>query len=115
EILEEEYPGAVVLPLHGDLPFEAQQRAIMPDPQGRRKIVLATSIAETSLTIEGISVVIDSGLSRVPRFNARTGLTRLTTVPVTRDAADQRAGRAGRLGPGVCYRLWSERSHKNLV
>lgn len=115
EILEEEYPGVVVLPLHGDLPFDAQQRAIMPDPQGRRKIVLATSIAETSLTIEGISVVIDSGLSRVPRFNARTGLTRLTTVPVTRDAADQRAGRAGRLGPGVCYRLWSERSHKNLV
>src|SRR5690606_4344810 len=71
--------------------------------------------AETSLTIEGISVVIDSGLSRIPRFNARTGLTRLTTVAVTRDAADQRAGRAGRLGPGVCYRLWSERSHNNLV
>src|SRR5690606_40256419 len=58
---------------------------------------------------------LDSGLSRVPRFNARTGLTRLTTVAVTQDAADQRAGRAGRLGPGVCYRLWSERSHKNLV
>lgn len=115
EILEEEYPDVVVLPLYGDLSFDAQQRAIMPDPTGRRKVVLATSIAETSLTIEGISVVIDSGLSRVPRFNARTGLTRLTTVPVTRDAADQRAGRAGRLGPGVCYRLWSERSHKNLV
>ncbi|MFO7256872.1 MAG: ATP-dependent helicase HrpB [Bacteroidota bacterium] len=115
EILEEQHPGFVVLPLYGDLPFDAQQRAIVPDPQRRRKIVLATSIAETSLTIEGVSVVIDSGLSRVPRFNARTGLTRLTTVAVTRDAADQRAGRAGRLGPGVCYRLWSERSHKNLV
>jgi ATP-dependent helicase HrpB len=115
EILEAEYPDLSILPLYGDLSFEAQQRAIVPDPLGRRKIVLATSIAETSLTIEGISVVIDSGLSRVPRFNARTGLTRLTTVAVTRDAADQRAGRAGRLGPGVCYRLWSERSHKNLV
>lgn len=115
EILEGEYPELVVLPLYGDLSFEAQQRAIEPDPRGRRKVVLATSIAETSLTIEGISVVIDSGLSRVPRFNARTGLTRLTTVAVTQDAADQRAGRAGRLGPGVCYRLWSERSHKNLV
>src|SRR5690606_28585773 len=115
EILEEQHPGFVVLPLYGDLPFDAQQRAIVPDPQRRRKIVLATSIAETSLTSEGVSVVIDSGLSRVPRFNASTGLTRLTTVAVTRDAADQRAGRAGRLGPGVCYRLWSERSHKNLV
>lgn len=115
EILEDEYPGIAVLPLYGDLSFDTQQRALMPDPQGRRKVVLATSIAETSLTIEGISVVIDSGLSRVPRFNARTGLTRLTTVTVTRDAADQRAGRAGRLGPGVCYRLWSERSHQYLV
>lgn len=115
ELLEREFPDLLVLPLYGDLSFDAQQRAIVPDPQGRRKIVLATSIAETSLTIEGISVVIDSGLSRIPRFNARTGLTRLTTVAVTRDAADQRAGRAGRLGPGVCYRLWSERSHNNLV
>jgi ATP-dependent helicase HrpB len=115
EILEEEYPRIAILPLYGDLSFDAQQRAIAPDPRGRRKIVLATSIAETSLTIEGIRVVIDSGLSRVPRFDARTGLTRLTTVAVTRDAADQRAGRAGRLGPGVCYRLWSERSHKNLI
>lgn len=115
EMLESECPEMLVLPLYGDLSFDAQQRAIVPDPQGRRKIVLATSIAETSLTIEGVSVVIDSGLSRVPRFDARTGLTRLTTVAVTRDAADQRAGRAGRLGPGVCYRLWSERSHKNLV
>src|SRR5690606_36642377 len=108
ELLEREFPDLLVLPLYGDLSFDAQQRAIVPDPQGRRKIVLATSIAETSLTIEGISIVIDSGLSRIPRFNARTGLTRLTTVAVTRDAADQRAGRAGRLGPGVCYRLWSE-------
>lgn len=95
-----------VLPLYGDLSFADQQRAILPDPNGRRRVILATSIAETSLTIEGISVVVDSGLSRVPRFDPGSGLTRLVTVPVTLDAAMQRAGRAGRLGPGVCYRLW---------
>ena len=73
-----------------------------------RKIVLATSIAETSLTIEGITVVVDSGYSRVPKFDPRSGLTRLETIRVTKDSADQRAGRAGRVGPGVCYRLWSK-------
>jgi ATP-dependent helicase HrpB len=103
------------MPLYGDLPFAQQQQAILPDEKGRRKIVLATSIAETSLTIEGISVVIDSGFSRVPRFDPRSGLTRLETVRVTRDSADQRAGRAGRLGPGVCYRLWSETVHRHLA
>ena len=93
-------------PLYGDLSREEQDRAILPSPEGRRRIVLATSIAETSLTIEGITTVVDSGWSRRPRFDPNSGLTRLETVRVSRAAADQRAGRAGRLGPGVCYRLW---------
>ncbi len=113
--LEEENVSALVVPLYGDLPFKKQQEAILPHPQGLRKIVLATSIAETSLTIEGITTVIDSGYSRAPRFDPRSGLTRLETIRVTRDAADQRAGRAGRLGPGVCYRLWSEATHHQLL
>ena len=110
----EETLEAVVVPLYGDLPFKKQQEAILPHPSGKRKIVLATSIAETSLTIEGITTVIDSGYSRVPRYDVRTGLTRLETVRVTLDSATQRAGRAGRLGPGVCYRSWNERSHHQL-
>ncbi|HRI80407.1 MAG TPA: ATP-dependent helicase HrpB [Cyclobacteriaceae bacterium] len=114
EILEEEGVAAKIHPLYGDLPFQQQQEAILPRKDGLRKIVLATSIAETSLTIEGIRIVVDSGLSRVPRFDPRSGLTRLETVPVTKDAADQRTGRAGRLGPGICYRLWSEGTHRNL-
>jgi ATP-dependent helicase HrpB len=113
-MLEEEGVGTKVVPLYGDLPFKKQQEAILPDANGARKIVLATSIAETSLTIEGITTVIDSGYARVPRFDTRSGLTRLETVKVTRDAADQRAGRAGRLGPGVCYRLWPQSSHHLL-
>lgn len=104
-----------VYALHGDLPQESQEEAIKPAPAGRRKIVLATSIAETSLTIEGIRVVVDSGLMRVPRFNPRTGLTRLETVRVTQDSADQRRGRAGRLESGVCYRLWTEAEHQALL
>lgn len=108
------FPEAVIVPLYGDLSFQKQREAILPNKEGKRKIVLATSIAETSLTIEGITTVIDSGYARVPRFNVRSGLTRLETIRVTRDAADQRAGRAGRLGPGVCYRLWSERTHHHL-
>jgi ATP-dependent helicase HrpB len=104
----------VVVSLYGDLPFKQQQEAILPHSQGLRKVVLATSIAETSLTIEGITTVIDSGYSRVPRFDARSGLTKLETIRVTRDAADQRAGRAGRLGLGVCYRLWAENTHAHL-
>jgi ATP-dependent helicase HrpB len=104
-----------VYPLHGDLPQEAQEAAIRPAPPDRRKIVLATSIAETSLTIEGIRVVVDAGLMRVPRFNPRTGLTRLETVRVTQDSADQRRGRAGRLAPGTCYRLWTEAEHQALL
>ena len=86
----------------------------LPDAHGQRKVVLATSIAETSLTIEGIRIVIDSGFARVPKFDARTGLTRLETVRVTLDSADQRAGRAGRLGPGHCLRLWSAQTHSKL-
>jgi ATP-dependent helicase HrpB len=113
--LSERLPADIrIHPLYGDLPLTQQQEAILPDPQGRRKVVLATTIAETSLTIEGIAIVIDAGLARVPRFDPRSGLTKLETVQVTRDAADQRAGRAGRLGPGTCYRLWSEGSHQYL-
>jgi ATP-dependent helicase HrpB len=108
-------PGVRVVPLYGNLPQDAQDRAIEPSPPGQRKIVLATSIAETSLTIEGVRVVVDSGLARVPRFSPRTGMTRLATVPVTRASAEQRRGRAGRLGPGVCYRLWTEAEQHQLV
>jgi ATP-dependent helicase HrpB len=104
-----------VYPLHGSLPAETQDRAIRPSPPGRRKVVLATSIAETSLTIDGVRTVIDSGLARVPRFSPRTGMTRLETVRVTRAAAAQRAGRAGRTAPGVCYRLWTEAEHGALL
>lgn len=97
-----------IVPLFGALDAAEQDRAVSPSPAGRRKVVLATSIAETSLTIEGVRVVVDSGLARVPRFEPDVGLTRLETVRVSRAAADQRRGRAGRTEPGVCYRLWSE-------
>ncbi|MBF0129027.1 MAG: ATP-dependent helicase HrpB [Alphaproteobacteria bacterium] len=105
---------ALIAPLYGDLPQEAQERAILPPPPGTRKVVLATSIAETSLTIEGVRVVVDCGLMRVARFDPRGGMTRLETVKASRASADQRRGRAGRLGPGVCYRLWSESAHGSL-
>ena len=97
-----------VVALYGALDAETQDRAISPAPAGRRKVVLATSIAETSLTIQGVRIVIDSGLARVPRYEPDVGLTRLETVRVSRAAADQRRGRAGRTEPGVCYRLWDE-------
>jgi ATP-dependent helicase HrpB len=97
-----------IVALYGALDAREQDRAISPAPPGRRKVVLATSIAETSLTIEGVRVVIDSGLSRVPRYEPDIGITRLETVRVSRAAADQRRGRAGRVEPGVCYRLWDE-------
>jgi ATP-dependent helicase HrpB len=103
--------GLEVLPLHGTLPQPAQDRAIAPPRNGIRRVVLSTSIAETSLTIEGIRIVIDAGLMRVPRFSARSGMTSLETIRVSRASADQRRGRAGRLGPGVCYRLWAEHDH----
>jgi len=100
--------------LHGELPLDAQDAALRPAPAGRRKVILATSIAETSLTIEGVRVVVDGGFARVPRFAPRTGFTSLETVPVARAAADQRRGRAGRLAPGTCYRLWTEAEHHSL-
>jgi ATP-dependent helicase HrpB len=96
-----------LLPLYGDLAPAAQDAAIAPPAAGTRKVVLATSIAETSLTIDGVRIVVDGGLSRVPRFSPRTGMTRLETVRVSRSSADQRAGRAGRTAPGICYRLWA--------
>jgi ATP-dependent helicase HrpB len=107
--------GVDVMPLYGAMPLDAQDRAIQPSPVGRRKVVLATAIAETSLTIEGVRVVIDSGLARVPRLDARSGMTRLTTTRVSRASADQRRGRAGRLGPGICYRLWPEGDDAQLL
>ncbi|NOU97210.1 ATP-dependent helicase HrpB [Paenibacillus sp. LMG 31456] len=104
-----------IAPLHGSLPQEAQDLAIAPSPAGTRKVVLATTIAESSLTVEGVRIVIDSGLMRVPRFSPRTGMTRLETVTVSRASADQRRGRAGRLEPGVCYRLWTEQEDRQLA
>jgi ATP-dependent helicase HrpB len=115
DLLEKDLTDVELCPLYGDLPFKKQQEAILPNSNGRRKIVLSTSIAETSLTIEGITVVIDSGYSRIQKFDPRSGLSRLETVRVTRDAADQRAGRAGRLKPGVCYRLWSQATQLQLL
>jgi len=106
---------SLIVPLHGNLTQAQQDRALRPDPGGRRKVILATSIAETSLTIDGVRVVVDAGLSRVPRFSARTGMTRLETVRVSKASATQRAGRAGRQVPGVAYRLWSEPEQAGLV
>jgi ATP-dependent helicase HrpB len=104
-----------VIPLHGQLSLADQDRAIAPSPAGSRKVVLSTSIAETSLTIEGVRVVIDAGLARVPRFSPSIGMTRLETVRVARAAAEQRRGRAGRVAPGVCYRLWHEHETAQLL
>jgi ATP-dependent helicase HrpB len=101
-------PAVDIVSLYGALDAQTQDRAISPAPKGRRKIVLATSIAETSLTIEGVRIVVDSGLARVPRYEPDVALTRLETVRVSRAAADQRRGRAGRTEPGVSYRLWDE-------
>jgi ATP-dependent RNA helicase HrpB len=100
--------------LYGDLPFEEQERAIMPS-RDRRKIVFATNIAETSLTIQGVRVVIDSGLTRTLRYDPSTGMNRLVTVPLSQASAEQRKGRAGRLGPGTCYRLYSLHDLRSLL
>lgn len=110
-----ERPDILLCPLHGELDLNAQRAAIDPAPQGLRKVVLATNIAETSLTIDGVRVVIDAGLARVPRFDPGSGMTRLDTQRISRASATQRAGRAGRLEPGVCYRLWSEAQHDQLA
>jgi ATP-dependent helicase HrpB len=108
-------PKLIIAPLYGNLTPQEQDLAIAPPPRGARKIVLATSIAETSLTIEGIRVVIDSGLMRGPCFDPRAGMTRLLTRQVSAASADQRRGRAGRLEPGVCYRLWTKAADRALI
>ena len=113
-LLKHKLSAFSIHPLYGQLSPLAQQQAILPNKKGIRKVVLSTAIAETSLTIEGVSVVIDSGYSRRSKFNPKSGMNRLETVRVTRDAADQRAGRAGRLGPGICYRMWSKSSQEKL-
>jgi ATP-dependent helicase HrpB len=104
-----------IVPLFGALDASVQDRAIAPAPKGHRKVVLATSIAETSLTIEGVRIVVDSGLARVPRYEPDIALTRLETVRASRAAVDQRRGRAGRTEPGVCYRLWDEPQTASLA
>jgi ATP-dependent helicase HrpB len=108
-------PNIDIAPLYGAMDRAAQDRAVLPAPRGRRKVVLATSIAETSLTIEGVRIVIDSGLSRVPRYEPDIGVTRLETKRVSKAGADQRRGRAGRTEPGVCYRLWEEGANGALT
>ncbi|WP_242929168.1 ATP-dependent helicase HrpB [Pontibacter vulgaris] len=114
-ILRKQLRGVQIHPLFGMLPFGKQYAAIMPDRQGRRKVVLATSIAETSLTIEGVSVVVDTGFGKTSRFDPKSGLSRLETVRISKDAADQRAGRAGRLGPGTAYRMWSKTTQERMA
>ena len=108
-------PEVLVTPLHGDLPQAVQDLAIMRAAPGTRKVVLSTSIAETSVTIDGVRVVIDAGQLRVPRFDPRIGLSRLETIRVTQDSAEQRRGRAGRTEPGVCYRMWTAAEHQSLA
>ena len=106
--LGEQEKQVVVLPLHGELPLEAQSAALAPDPQGRRRVVLATNVAESSVTLPGVRVVIDAGLAREPRYDPNSGFSRLETVAISQASADQRAGRAGRVAEGWCYRLWPE-------
>ncbi|NJD20385.1 MAG: ATP-dependent helicase HrpB, partial [Gemmatimonadetes bacterium] len=116
EALEGTLPrDTTVYELFGLLPREVQDRALLPSPPGQRKVVLASAIAESSLTIGGVRVVVDGGLMRVPRFDPGTGMTRLETVRGTRDAADQRRGRAGRTAPGICYRLWTRQEEQGMV
>ena len=115
EILKKELSGFMIHPLYGQLPQGKQFAAITPDKNGKRKVVLATSIAETSLTIEGIKVVVDSGFGRTSKFDPKSGLSRLETVQIARDSADQRAGRAGRLSAGTCYRMWSKATNDRMA
>ena len=114
EILRKKLPGFMIHPLYGRLPHARQNQAILPDKDGKRKIVLATSIAETSLTIQGIRIVVDSGFCRSSRFDPPSGLSRLDTLTISKDSADQRAGRAGRLAPGSCYRMWTKAAQERL-
>jgi ATP-dependent helicase HrpB len=111
ERLEKRLPDAPVLPLHGQVDPAGQRAAIRRDPQGRRRIVLASAIAESSVTLDGVSVVVDAGLSRRAEFDPAAGTTRLVTVQASRASADQRAGRAARQGPGAAYRLWNAAAH----
>jgi ATP-dependent helicase HrpB len=115
ELLKRTLSGFALHMLHGQLSHADQQAALLPDPHGRRKVVLATSIAETSLTIEGIGIVVDSGFTRKSVFDPGTGLSGLKTVLVSIDSADQRAGRAGRLSAGACYRMWSSATQSRLA
>lgn len=113
-LLREKLPSEIMVAvLYGDLPFAAQEEAILP--AGRRKVVLSTNIAETSLTIEGVRVVIDTGFSRQLRFDPATGMNRLVTLRISAASAEQRAGRAGRVAPGVCFRLWTEFTQSTLL
>ncbi|MCF8254613.1 MAG: ATP-dependent helicase HrpB [Bacteroidia bacterium] len=115
ELLKRDLRDIAIHPLFGMLPPNEQFAAIMPNKNGKRKVVLATSIAETSLTIEGIKIVVDTGYGRVSRFDPKTGLSRLETIQISKDAADQRAGRAGRLSAGICYRMWTKATHDRLA
>jgi ATP-dependent helicase HrpB len=115
EILKKALPSDLIVPLFGQLSFSEQQRAILPHSGGKRKIVLATDIAETSLTIEGVTVVVDSGFAKSSRFDARSGLSKLELHRISKDAADQRSGRAGRLAPGHSYRLWNKAIQQQLA
>ena len=115
DALEHSAEPLQIAPLYGGLSLERQLQALLPAPDGKRKIVLSTNLAETSLTIEGITVVVDSGLVREAAFDPATGMTRLATRRISRASAEQRKGRAGRQGPGRCYRLWSEQQHERLV
>ncbi len=114
KILAEADTGCSILPLYGNLSAHEQDLATSPSGKGPRRIILSTPIAETSLTIEGISMVVDSGFARRPRFNPATGLDRLETVRISKASAEQRRGRAGRLGPGICYRLWDKTTEHSL-
>ncbi|MEP5612217.1 MAG: ATP-dependent helicase HrpB, partial [Cyclobacteriaceae bacterium] len=115
EILRKTLKGFAIHPLYGQLSYGKQHAAIMPNREGKRKVVLATSIAETSLTIEGVHIVVDTGFGRTSKWDPKSGLSRLVTVEVSKDSADQRAGRAGRLGPGVCYRMWSKATENRMA
>lgn len=114
QLLRQSLKDFMIHPLYGQLPSGKQYAAIMPNREGKRKVVLATTIAETSLTIEGVKIVIDSGFTRVAQFDPNSGLSRLETVQVSKDSADQRAGRAGRLSAGVCYRMWTKATQLHL-
>lgn len=113
-ILRSKLKGFRIHPLYGQLPYNKQRAAILPDKEGRRKVVLATNIAETSLTIEGVKIVVDTGFGRTMKWDPKAGLSRLETIQISKDSADQRAGRAGRLSEGVCYRMWSLATDQRL-